>query len=184
MSKTIAKSRIFRVTVEVSDERMAALKRAPENTADAMEKGAMFWQSKLLPKHFEPGSAGKYGYAERSIKYLKSWPKAGKPPLVVSGSLRNDVRVAAFERGAGGQVTAKMTARVLNLVPNLPENSLDLYVKHKDKTKRGYPNLKRELKVVLDTEKEAIAGVVTGRLETLFNPASTSSAANLIGATS
>ena len=169
MPRTISKGRIFSCTVEVPDALLAAMKKAPDVAAAAMQAGAEFWHDGILPKHFEPGAGAKYGYAPRSLSYLRSRLKAGKPLLVFSGSMRHDLTSrATYKQAAGGAIDVRMTARVLNLATNMPENSPDLYVKHKNG--RGYPNLKREVKTLLDDEREAVAAVATSHLQAAFNP--------------
>lgn len=163
----ISKSRMFTTHVEVNEERLKQMTKAPELAAEAMQAGAEYWHSGVLPQHFKSGAGAKYGYAPRGIPYLNRRDKSGKPPLVFSGSLRNDIiQRAQFENRARGAVTLKMWARVLNLVPAMPENTDSLTVKLSD---RDYPNLKREIRVLLADEKEAIAKVITEELSRLFD---------------
>lgn len=175
MSQTISEGRLFRVTVAVDDERLKAMRKAPEAAAQAVQAGAMYWHTGILPEHFKPGNGAKYDYAERSPTYLKARNKAGKPLLVFSGSLRKDLSSrAAFKIGGALVVEMKMTARVLNFVPNMQENNPDKYVKHKNG--RGYPNLKREIKAITGAEYDAVSEVVTRGLEKSFNPPSSATA--------
>lgn len=177
MSTTISKGRVFRVTTTVDDDRLRAMRKAPEATADAQRVGAEYWHSGILPKHFKAGAGAVYGYAARASKYLRDRKKQGKPSLVYSGTLRADVLArVAIKVMAGGGVDARVSARVLNLAPTMPENSLDLYVKHKNG--RGYPNLKREIKTMTDDDREYVAAVVAYQLELAFNPAAAASVAH------
>jgi len=143
----------------------------------ALRAGAEYWHTGIVPAgmtskpggiladHFEAGVQSKYGYAPRSPSYLKQ--KGGRPSLVFNGSLRRDLKVSpAYIIGARNAIVLNMRARIFNLVPNLPQNSEDLYVKHKNG--RGYPNLKREIRVVTDDEREMIAKVVQVKLVELF----------------
>lgn len=175
MSKTVSKGKMFAVTVEVSDERLRMMREAKGNAEDALIKGADFWHTGILPKHFEKGAGAVYNYAPRSGTYLKQSRKRGKPLLVYSGSLRQDLRSKASFQKVGTGVNLKMFARVLNFAPTMPENSADLYVKHKNG--RGYPNLKREIKAVTDDDREKVAEVVAAELEHLFTPTNQTNAA-------
>ena len=143
------------------------MKRAPELANDAMLASAQYWQSGILPGHFKGGAGAKYGYARRSAAYLKR--KGGKPSLVNSGSMRSDLVKRAAFKAAAGSVEVKMFARVLNLAPTMPQNSDDLYVHQRPKKKGGakvpYPNMKREVKIVLDEERETMATVAVDVLE-------------------
>ncbi len=82
--------------------------------------------------------------------------------------MRSDLQAKAQFRRIGTAMELKMSARVLNLATSMPENSDDLYVKHRNKSKRGYPNLKREIKAITDDEREALAQVVTDFLVAAF----------------
>lgn len=164
MRETIAKGRLFRITVAVDDKMLETMRRCPDLTMKAMQEGADYWHTGILPKHFEPSGHSSYGYATRSRNYLKS--KHGKPDLVNAGSLRRDLKAKVAFRDAGKVLEMKMFARVLNFCPTMPENSDDKYVKHKKG--RGYPNLKREIKAITDEETKAVAAVVTNRLEMYF----------------
>lgn len=177
MSTTISKGRMFRVSIAVDDERLDAMKKAPELAGQAVQAGAEYWHSGTIPKHFARGAFQKYGYAERNINYLKDPRKAGKPALVFSGSLRGDIiRQAAFKQLGKGSVETKMWARVLNLVPNMPQNSEDYFVRQS--SGKSYPNMKREIKILLLDEHEAIAAVVVKQLEEVFDPGGLKAAAN------
>lgn len=146
------------------------MKKAPDVAAAAMQAGAEYWHDGILPEHFKTGASAKYGYAPRAVNYLKSRGKSGKPPLVFSGSMRKDLTSRAiYKQLAGGAIDVRMFARVLNLATNMPNNSPDLYVRHKNG--RGYPNTKREVKVLLEEEREAIADVCVKHLQAAFDPA-------------
>lgn len=169
MATTISKGRMLRVTVAVDDDRLKLMRRAPELAAAAVQAGAEYWHSGILPKHFRGGAASVYDYASRSLTYLKDRRKAGKPPLIFSGSLRRDLTARAqFKVAAGSSIELKMQARVLNFAPAMPANSLDSYVKHKNG--RGYPNLQREIKAVTDADQAAVAEVTQGELARSFDP--------------
>jgi len=168
MATTISKGRMFRVTTTVDDARLKQMRDAPNSAARAVQDGAEFWHSGILPIHFKIGASSRYGYAARAVSYLKDRRKNGKPPLVFSGSLRKDLTArAAFKVGAQASVDVKLSARVLNLAPAMPENSADAYVKHKNG--RGYPNLKREVKAMTDDDRENIAIVTAASLERSFD---------------
>lgn len=179
MSKTISKGRLFRVTTEVNDERLKAMKKVPEATAAALQAGADYWHTGILPLHFKSDAHGKYGYAARSRNYLKQRGKRGKPDLVFGGSMERDLTSRATFKQAGSFLELRMTARVLNFAPAMPQNTLDHYVKHKNG--RGYPNLKREVTVVIEGERETIATVVAGSLEKSFAAESTTTVEPLPG---
>jgi len=162
------KGKLLRLTVEVSDERLQAMREAKGNAEDALMAGAQYWHDGILPKHFDKSASSVYGYAPRARSYLKDPRKGQKPAMVFTGSLRADMLKRAAYQRVGSAVNLKMTARVLNFAPTMPENSGDLYVKHK--RGRGYPNLKREIKAFTEDEREMVAVVVAKDLERSFAP--------------
>jgi len=159
---------LFRITVEVDERRLSQMRRAPELAQAALQAAADFWHTGILPEHFTGKAHARYGYAARSISYMKSSKKRGKPDLVFSGSLARDLRARASFSQKSTSVELRMTARVLNLVPRMAENSTDIYVQQKGG--RGYPNLKREVKAIIDSEREQLAEVVAAELEKAFGP--------------
>lgn len=167
MPTTIAKGRMYTVTTAVNDGLLAAMRKAPDSATDAMEAGADYWHRGVLPEHFKKGAHQKYGYADRAISYLRQ--KNGKPDLVKTATMRRELIARADIKRQSGSVQLKMQARVLNLAPTMPQNSDDLYVKHKNKSKRGYPNLKREIKIILLDEREDVAQVVAWHLQNSFD---------------
>lgn len=159
MSTTVSRSQMFTVTTTVNDQVFDLMKRTPEVAEAAKLASAKYWHNGILPEHFKAGVQSRYGYAPRSHSYQRSQHR-GKPLLVLSGSLRNDLTRAAQFKTIGGSATElKMFSRVLNLAPTMPQNSDDLYVKRKGT--RGYPNLKREIKVITADENESISEVAT-----------------------
>lgn len=166
MAVVVSKGQVFRVTLAISDVRLQQMAEAPSLAAEAMQAGADYWHSKILPRHFDKDARGRYGYAPRSRYYSRNKAKGQKPDLVFSGSLRRDLRARAAYVIGKGSVELKMTARVLNFVPNMPQNSADLYVKQRNG--KGYPNMKREIKEITDEERAVIAAVVKAKLTELF----------------
>ena len=164
MAATISKGRLLSVFVQYDEQKLAALRKTPELIQAAMQRSAEYWQTGILPEHFKKEASEKYGYAPRTKKYLKR--KGYKPSLILSGSLRRDLRSRAQFKVQRTGVELRMTARVLNLAPTMAENNQDLYVARKGT--HGYPNLKRELKVVLSEEQAAIAAIVTKELEIAY----------------
>ncbi len=173
MATTVTQSQAMRATVEIPDELVRAMKRSPEIAAEALQKASNYWHEKILPKHFERGAAARYGYAKRSVRYLQRKQRHGNaPPLQFDASrpvMKNDLVARAQFKMTKNTVELKMFSRVLNLVPTLPENSMDHYVKQKGG--RSYPNLKREIKAITEDEREALATVIVAELERAFSPA-------------
>jgi hypothetical protein len=161
MGKTIAKSKIFSVTVEVSDERLRQLKKAPEVVEKALEAAADWWRTGILPGHFERGAAAKYGYAPRSKAYVKKYPNAN--PLVRTGAMKADLLARAALRMQGRTLT--MQANRLNFCPRMGDNDQDLYVTHSNRKANGYPNMKREIRLVTDAEREQLANIMAAEIE-------------------
>jgi hypothetical protein len=179
MPTVFSKPAMFSVHVEVSDRRLKQLKAAPDLAQQSLIVGAEYWHDGILPDHFVKGTQAKYGYAPRSRTYLKQ--NKGKPLLVHSESLREDVKSNyGYVTNGKAAVTVTMRAKVLNLAPAMPQNSGDLYVKHKNG--RGYPNLKREIKVVTEDELEAITEVTQADLAERFDGTPKSAAADLVTA--
>jgi len=172
MSKTIAKGRLYSVTVEVSDERLKAIKDAPDATEKAMMAGADYWHSRILPEHFQRSAHAKYDYADRTRKY-RMYRKRGRPDLVYSGAMASDLMSRASFQRVGQGVNLKMYARALNFAPSMPQNSSDHYVTHTSrgrKRRARYPNMKREIRAFNEADREAVAAVVAAELEHLFSP--------------
>ncbi|MEI6236203.1 MAG: hypothetical protein WCT04_24370 [Planctomycetota bacterium] len=171
MSKTVARGKVFAVTVEVDDERLALFKKAPELVEKALDAGALYWQTGILPDHFKSGAGAKYGYAARSMAYIKR--NGGKPYLTHSGQLRDDLLSKSATSMSGRTLTMKISSNVLNLVPAMSDSNEDLYVKHSNKKASGYPNLKREIRTMLSVEREQIMQVIEDSLRESFNPETT-----------
>ena len=176
--RTMSKGQIFSVTTEVDDTLLEKMRQSPDLASQAIMEGAKYFHSKLLPQHFKSGAFAKYGYARRGVKYVKS--KRGIPNLISppssghSGSMRRELLAMSSYRRTRG-VELRMSARVLNLAPSMPQNSDDRVVKMPGKKGHVYPNMKREIKVVTPDEKKDIALVVRAKLNQLYAPA----AANL-----
>jgi len=142
------------------------MRRAPEILKEGVQKAAMFWHERNLPKHFIRGAGVRYGYAERTRKYLKR--KKNKPHLVFSGGMEQQIKSRATFKIRQGGVDVRMTARALNFVPNVAE-SLALKVRHTDG--RMYPNIKREIKVVTTDERVEMANIVEDHVRREFKKA-------------
>lgn len=169
MSITISSGKAFTVYFEMDDTILRAMRKAPAAAERAMAAGADWWHSKILPEHFKKDAHGHYGYAERTKAYMKQARKGTKPDMVYSGAMRRQLigRYAfKYARGSGGQLT--MSARALNFVPKMSNDDPSLYVKHSNTTKNGYPNMKREIKVITEDEHEAIGRIVQAELEGSF----------------
>ena len=157
-----SKGRIFGMVTDIDDDLLKRLKSSPEILRRANEDGARYWHANFLPGHFLPEAFTKYGYApsrRRQPKRLRTSHFAKQRHLVVTGALRDQMtaRISQLTATATG-VVMKLRATTLNFVPNMPDQSQELYVKQSHG--RLYPNLKREVKVLLDPERQALAAVV------------------------
>lgn len=172
MTTTVSKGRLYSVTVEVSDERLRAMRDAPELAEKGLMAGADFWHTGILPRHFQRSAHSTYDYADRTKKYKRR--KRGAPDLVNTGAMAAELMGrAAFQR-VGKAVNLKMYARALNFAPSMPANSSDHYVMHGSRRgRRGakYPNMKREIRAFTEAEREQVAEAIAQRLESLFDPA-------------
>jgi len=169
MSTKISKGAMFRVSLTVNDELLASMNNVPEIAERALLRAAQHWQEKVLPEHFKHGAAGKYGYVQRTVKYVKQ--NHGKPYLVHSGSMARDLKARAAFTTRKDAIEVRMFARVLNFAPSMPQNDDRLKVSHSRKSGKAgadYPNTKREIKVILDDEREALAVMVVRELEIAF----------------
>lgn len=172
MIQKVTRSAMFAVHVEINDGLMKAMARSPELILNAVQVCASYWHDTFLGKHFERGAAQRYGYTRRSTKYMNSQAKRGKPYLVLSGSLRDDLKSAAQFTQKSRVVELRMRARVLNLSTSMPENSDVLTVKTSDG--KNYPNIKREVKVVARDESSVLSEIVTTELKRQFDAAKNS----------
>lgn len=162
MEKKFTRSQLFAVTVAVDDERLRALKRTPLLIQEAMGQAADLWHSEMLPEHFKRGARGKYGYAKRSKRHERKQRKRGQSDLVYTGAMRSELKSYRIVPLGKSSIRLKMHARVLNLVP-LPQDSFVHRVTRADGS--SYPNMKREIKVVLPEEREQLAEHVAYLLE-------------------
>lgn len=158
--RQITKAGAYTVTVEIPDELLAILKGDKDITEKALMAGAEYWRTGILPGHFKEGAAATYGYAPRVTAALKA--QRGKPDLVSSYSLKNDITRNAIYTPSRNSIKLKMWARVLNLVPNMAENNPSITVRQR--SGRQYPNLKREIKAVTMDDRESVAQVVAGTI--------------------
>lgn len=151
----ITKGQLFSVVLVFNENFLKALKRAPEILQEGVMKAAQYWHARMLPKHFTRGAGKKYGYGDRSRSYMKR--KGNKPHMVFSGALeRQSTSNAEFKPSRTG-VATKMRARSLNFVPNTAHSSA-MQVRLSDG--RMYPNIKREMKIVIVDERVQLANIV------------------------
>ena len=96
---------------------------------EALEETGQYWIEHMLPLHFEPGASARYGYPQRSAKYLRvkqyaarvrAWPKGrwagalvanpnyhrSPAPFVFSGDLKDFV----LGNARSGQMRPRATA--------------------------------------------------------------------------
>ena len=162
----ITKGQMFRVTVVADTRHLKAMGECKELANDGFMAGTRWWHDGILPRHFKPEAHFRYGYADRAWSYVKQ--KGGKPDMVLSGSMRDDLTTRATYQQSSNGVKLRMFARVLNLVPNIPDNSDELKIRHRGN--KRFPNLKREVKVVNKDEREIISTVVAATIEAGLTP--------------
>lgn len=151
-------AKIFSCQVELDPEMLARLKAAPQIAEKAFGAALAWWHDNILPEHFKPQAHFKYGYAQRTAKWLRQKRKKGSDAdLVFSGSLMRDLMSKASIKIGSQGASLSMSARVLNFAPNMPQNTAQDYVKHKNKT---YPNLKREVRAITPDEEQKLADMV------------------------
>lgn len=155
----VSRSALFAIHIEVDDAILKNLRRSPEIIAEAMSVCANYWHDNFLPKHFDRGAKGRYGYADRSRKYLNSREKKGKPYLVLSGAMKAELTSNAAIKLRSKDVELRMHARVLNLVPNISQDNTALRVQQSNG--RMYPNLKREVKAMVSDETQKLSEIVS-----------------------
>ena len=184
MKKEFTRGRLCTISIETDDRRIDQMKHAPDLAEKALQAGADWWHTHILPLHFQHSAHGKYDYARRSHKYLLQRRKQGQPDLVCSGKMREEMKTKASlktaGRGSNTVIELRMWARALNLIPNIADTNLDRYVTHQrrrgqrgSQKTRDYPNLKREIKAITDEEREALAQVICDELAKLFGPLET-----------
>jgi hypothetical protein len=90
----------------------------PKATQAANEAGAKMWRDRMLPRHFDPHAKGRYGYKQRTRKYLMAKLRAasrglcregGIVDLVYSGQLKEYMTTTGITRATprGATVTMK-----------------------------------------------------------------------------
>lgn len=169
MAEYVKRGNLFSVVIGIDEDRIKRFKKSPEAMEAAVKAGAFYWHTNILPEHFTTGAHAKYGYAPRTADWLRK--KGNTPDLVRTGSMKRDLLARAAAQRVGKEVRLKMFSRVLNLVPKMSEDSADFYVSHSNKGKKAsYPNMKREIHVMLDSEREAIAQVVAAEFERAVAP--------------
>jgi len=184
MARQISTSRLFRVTTEVSDDLLKAMKSAPDLARAAIMDGAKNWHDDILDKqHFIRSAHDRYDYAKRSLKYIKR--KKGLPDLYFTGGLKSDLnRNAIYIPASNVGVSVRMYARVFNLIKgNMPEKNPDKYIMvgprktSRGKTRKAYPNLKREIHRFDEADRQETADVVHASLDKEFNAVKNGTAA-------
>lgn len=158
--KKVTRSALWTISVEIDKKRIASLGKAKEHVQEAVTEVADKWHKSMLPDHFKRGAHGRYGYAGRSRSYSKR--KRGKPDLVKTGTMRRQLQSSVLRTRSSRKVRLRMHARALNFV-TMPQNSPNKYVRMKDG--RKYPNMKREIKVVTEEEREQMAAMAAEILE-------------------
>lgn len=164
----------FAVTIAIDEGRLEQLKQTPEVLAGIMQQVANHWHTQILPRHFQRTAKEKYGYAPRTSRYEER--KRGRPDLYWTGSMQRDLQTNAQLMDTGKAIRLKMHARVLNFVPNMQESDVNLYVKHDkelkgSKVRKTYPNMKRELRILLPDEHEELSKVAQAALAEVFGAA-------------
>jgi hypothetical protein len=151
---------MMKLHIEFPEPLMKAMKEMPDGVGEVMLEVGKTWHESMLAPHFERGAHGRYGYAERSHSYLKSPKKRGKPDLVFSGDMQREMTGSAQFRQGSKMATVTFRARTLNFCPNIANSNDSEYVPHirkRDNKTIQYPNLKREVRIVLDDEMEKLA---------------------------
>lgn len=161
----------FAVTLAIDEGRLELLKQTPGAMASVMMKVAEYWHTSILPRHFTGDAHSRYGYAARTERYQKR--KGSRPDMIWTGKMKRELIGRAFFVEGARQVRLKMSARVLNFVPNMQESDVNLYVKQ-DKELKGsrvrktYPNMKREIRILLPEEHEELTQVAEAALLEVF----------------
>lgn len=150
----------FAVTVAIDEAWLERLKETPEILLGVMQQTAQYWHDNILPRHFTREAHSRYGYASRTTPYERR--KGGRPDLYWTGSMKRDLETNVQYIEGSKQVRLKMSARVLNFVPNMQESDVNLYVKQDkmlkgSKVRKTYPNTKRELRILLPEEHEELS---------------------------
>jgi hypothetical protein len=82
---------VIRITYEPPPGQYA--RRLPAITKDVLREAAEYWHSDILPEHFQPGAAEKYGYAPRTQAHKRRKRQKHREhlPLVFTGAGREDI---------------------------------------------------------------------------------------------
>ena len=171
MSVKISRSKLSRITVTINDDLVDAMRRAKEIAQGAMEEAALYFHEKILPAHFRHGAAERYGYAKRSIAWLNDKRKRGKPYLFATGGMYRDLKSRAAVKKQGSAIELRMSAEVFEHAPKMTNSDDNPQVrKSGNSVSRDFPNMKRELRIVLPEEKEALAVVIAANMKLAFRP--------------
>ena len=100
------------------------------------------WHKQVLPGHFEPGAARRYGYKPRSRNYQRYKNRRGLGPLVFSGRSKRQLTRAIRTVGSRGNVKGKFIT--------------DSRIRYFWRTPAGHPNKGEELVAVSKREVQQI----------------------------
>jgi hypothetical protein len=134
---------------------------AKRSTTEGLKSGlqavGFAWHAKYLPQHFARGAAGKYGYAQRSLGYLRRKQRKGNlPPLVWGGELQRRAMAMGAVSVRAGKMIVKMTVPGYIDMKRRDQAAMDRLAaaaKVRPGTKATpYPDVKRELTSTTDGE--------------------------------
>ena len=93
----------------LNDSPKARMQRLPKNVSLVVKAAVRYWHTNMLPEHFKPGAAEKYGYAGRGMRYCEKKKIRGKyADLVYSGKARDRLtRSIALKVIGKGSTAAK-----------------------------------------------------------------------------
>ena len=117
----------------------------------ALQAALFEWHGKFLPRHFEVGARGRYGYRNRTVGYeiRKRWKFGHGKALVWTGRMRDMLKAGIAASGTSKRITGKMWS----------PHPLGAMIKNK-------PNsMADEIVAVSPPELNALGLVVSGELD-------------------
>jgi hypothetical protein len=148
---------LVKITMTNPDELSpAAWKRA---IREGWKQVAVAWAKEMLPEHFKPQAKGKYGYQQRTRRYLQNKIKAAGMGRVQDGGLSDLVYTGKLRDWVLGTVRITATAKGSAATTSGPKY---LYVTPK---KRADPDKRAEIEKIIDQERNELLRILDYTLQ-------------------
>ncbi len=129
----------------------ARMREHPEAMRTAFEAGGVLWAQDILPRHFEEGSARRYGHQPRKERTKKRKLAAARVGAAILGGRVDNVFTGLMMRAVLGAQRIKARPGGVEILIFGPR-----YLFQYDK-RRGHPQKAREISTVIAEEEREVA---------------------------